>query len=215
MIKAIVLLSGGIDSSVALWWAKNKWEVYALTFEFSKSNRNEVNAARKLSKNAKVENHLIIDVNFLKQISELKQLRKNPLINKLHMPSTYIPSRNTVFFGVASYFSDILDARYIITGHISTDPFPDSKPKYVKAVNAALAYGSWLGKKYKTKIVMPFSKMDKISVLKSALKLKVPLELTWSCHKNIKIACGKCSGCNSRLDAFEAINLEDKISYNL
>ncbi|MBI4010041.1 MAG: 7-cyano-7-deazaguanine synthase [Candidatus Aenigmarchaeota archaeon] len=211
MTKSIVLLSGGIDSSTALWWAKNKdWEIYALTFKYGNWNNNEVNSAKRLAKSVKVAKHIIVDVNFLNQINDLKQFRELK-----NIPSTYIPSRNTVFFGIASHYSEIYGINYIVTGHSFIDPFPDSKPKYIKAINSALSHGNWLGKKYKTKIIMPLAKLDKIGIIKQAVKLKVPLELTWSCHKNVRIACGECNGCNSRLDAFKDLNLEDKISYNL
>jgi len=205
--KAIVLLSGGIDSATVLWWAKKKdWETYALTFKYGDWNSNEVNSAKRLVKKCDVEKHFIIDVNFLKQISELKQRKPN-------IPLIYIPSRNTIFFGIASHFAEIYGINYIVTGHSFTDSFPDSKPKYVKAINVALNYGSWLGKIYKTKIIMPLSKLDKTGILKLALKLKVPLELTWSCHKNIKVACCKCNGCVSRLETFEKFGMKNSMYY--
>jgi len=197
--KSIVLLSGGIDSATALFWSKNKgYDTYALTFKYGNWNSNEVNSAKKLAKISKVIKHLVVDVNFLNQISDLqysKELRKNVKYFLKIFPQTYIPSRNTVFFGIASHYAEIYGANYIVTGHSFIDPFPDSKPQYVKALNDALNYGSWLGKKYKTKIIMPLAEMNKTDILKLALKLKIPLKLTWSCYKNKKIACGKCNGC--------------------
>jgi len=207
--KSIVLLSGGIDSSTALFWSKTKGcDTYALTFKHGNWNKNEINAAKKLAKLAKVKKHIILDVNFLNEIQDLKS---NYLSKKF--PATYIPSRNTVFFGIASHYAEIYGINYIVTGHSFIDPFPDSKPTYIKSINYALFYGSWLGKKYKTKIIMPFGTMDKPSILKLALKLKVPLELTWSCHKNNKFACSKCNSCTSRLNAFEKVGIKDEIKY--
>jgi len=168
-----------------------------------------------LLKKAKAEKHLIVEVGFLREISELPELKKNPVLDELGIPMTYIPSRNTIFFSIASYFSEIIGAKYIVTGHCIIDPFPDCKPKYVKAINTALFSGSRLGKEYRTKIVMPFTKMDKTAILKPALELGVPLELTWSCHGDGKIACSRCSGCIRRLKAFEDLDLEDKIMYQL
>ena len=197
--KSIVLLSGGIDSATALFWSKNKgYDTYALTFEYGNSNKNEIKAAKKLVKLSKAKKHIILDVNFLNEIQDLKP---KYLLKKF--PVTYIPSRNTIFFGIASHYAEIVGANYIVTGHSSIDPFPDSKPKYVKAINDALKYGSWLGRKYKTKIKMPLAKLDKIGIVRLAMKLKVPLELTWSCYENGKVACGKCNGCVSRLDTFK------------
>jgi 7-cyano-7-deazaguanine synthase in queuosine biosynthesis len=70
--SAVVLFSGGLDSAVALWWAKRKWKIYALTFKYGKLNSNEVRSARRLAKRAEVAHHFVVDVRFLKQVSELR-----------------------------------------------------------------------------------------------------------------------------------------------
>ncbi len=200
--KAIVLLSGGIDSATVLWMVKGKWNSIALTFKFGKTNKKEMEAARKIAKKAGVR-QMVVDMPFLKQMSELRKFRKNPILKKFKIPMTYIPSRNTIFFGVASYFAELLGVNYIVTGHSFIDPFPDTKVNYVKSINSALSNGSWLGKRYKIKVVMPLAKLDKTHITKLATKLKVPLELTWSCYKNGKVACGKCDGCINNLVAFK------------
>lgn len=209
MLKAIVLLSGGVDSAVALWWAKRRWRVYALTFKFGGLNSNEAESARKLARLAKVVRHITVDVKFLKQISELRGRRDAAGQPRESYPSTYIPSRNAIFFGIASYYAEIYGARYIVTGHLARDPFPDSKPAYVKAMNVALSQGSWLGKKYRTKILMPFAHSSKAVILRIGAKLNVPLASTWSCHTNRKNPCGKCKGCISRSIAFKDLGLLD------
>lgn len=204
MKKAIVLLSGGLDSATALWLAKRKWQVYALTFKYADWNRKEVIAAKKLAKMAKVVKHIIVDVNFLNSIYDLMYLKLKGG-NLRNFPPTYVPSRNTVFFGIAAHYAEIYGINYIVTGHSFLDPFPDSKPRYIKALNDALNYGSWLGEKNKIKIVTPFYRMDKIGILRVALKLKVPLKFTWSCYFNDKVPCGKCKGCVSRVSAFKKL----------
>jgi 7-cyano-7-deazaguanine synthase len=122
---------------------------------------------------------------------------------------TYIPSRNAIFFGIASYYAEIYGATYIVTGHNLEDPFPDSKPTYIKAMNVALFRGSWLGKRYKTRIVTPLGSAEKAAILKLGARLRAPLALTWSCHRNRKTPCGKCSGCISRSKAFKELKPED------
>ncbi|MGD0330693.1 MAG: 7-cyano-7-deazaguanine synthase [Nitrososphaeria archaeon] len=211
--KALVLLSGGIDSAVALWLIKKRFDVYALSFKLNERNSMEIEAARKIFKKADVEEHMIIDVGFLREVSELRELKENYILKHSNIPSIYIPSRNTVFFGIASYFSEIIGARYIITGHQLSDPFPDSKPRYIKAMNTALKFGSWLGKDFKTEIYMPLAKFDKKRIVELAIEMDVPIELSWSCHKNESVACGKCRGCVSRLEAFEQLGVKDKIKY--
>jgi 7-cyano-7-deazaguanine synthase len=213
MLKAIVLLSGGIDSAAAMWLVKERYKVYALTFKLHRRNLHEVRAAKRLARRANVEKHIIVDTGFLREVSELVNLKKNPAVEGLHMPPTYIPSRNTVFFGVAAYFSEIIGAKYIITGHGLIDPFPDSKPEYLQAINLALKRGSWLGRTYRTKIITPLAKLDKKEIVKLALTLGVPTDLTWSCHKDGMKACGRCGGCISRLDALTKLGVSDKIAY--
>jgi 7-cyano-7-deazaguanine synthase len=213
MSKAIVLLSGGIDSATALWSIRRSCEVYALSFKFRGRNKNEIRASKRLAERANVKKHLIIDVGFLRQLSELPQLKCDPILKKLNIPPTYIPSRNTVFFGIASHFSEIMGAKYIITGHSITDRFPDAKPEFVEAINTALSIGSWFGEGQRTRIIMPLAKMNKTEIIRLALELEVPLELTWSCHRDGRIACGRCEGCISRLKAFEDLKVKDRIEY--
>ena len=155
MQRAIILLSGGIDSAVALWILKSKYDIFALSFKYGDRNRKEMQAATRLVEKADIKNHLIVDLSFLREVSELPELKNSPILEKLKIPPTYIPSRNTIFFGIAFHYAEIISTKYIATGHSFIDSFPDSKPKYVKAVNKALLYGSWVGKKYKTKIIMP------------------------------------------------------------
>jgi len=205
--SAIVLLSGGLDSAVALWWAKRKWKTYALTFKYRKLNSNEVRSARRLAKRAGVAHHFVVDVGFLKQISEL---RKQLMIQGLELerfPRTYVPGRNTIFLGVAAHYAEIYDARYIITGHIGRDPFPDSKPAYIRAMNDALSQASWLRKKHGVRIVTPFGHSRKEDVARFAVELNVPLQLTWSCHRNGKRPCGTCQGCLDRARALGTVAL--------
>jgi len=209
MSKSIVLLSGGLDSAVALWWAKRKWQVYALTFKFGALNSNEVRSAKKIARLAKVTRHIILDLKWLKQMSELGRTQELRGHRRSRFPLTYIPSRNAIFFGIASYYAEIYGARYIVTGHNLEDPFPDSKPTYVKAMNVALSRGSWLGKQYETRIIAPFGSAEKAAILKLGARLRAPLAFTWSCHRNRKTPCGKCGGCISRSKAFKELKLED------
>lgn len=212
MTKAIILLSGGIDSATALWFAKRKHKIYALTFKYGNRNKRELKSAKELARKAGVEEHYVVDVSFLREISELSC--STWIRTKMDaMPPTYVPSRNTIFFGVASHFSEIIGARYIISGHSYIDPFPDSKPAYVTALNLSLNYGSWLGRKFKIRIRMPLSLFDKKRIIETAIKLGVPLDLTWSCYGDEEIACGLCGGCKDRLSAFKELGIEDKIPY--
>lgn len=213
MPRAIILLSGGIDSAVALWILKSNYDIFTLSFKYGDRNRKEMQAAKRLVKKANIQDHVTVDLDFLREVSELPELENSPILEKLRIPPTYIPSRNTIFFGIASYYAEMTGAKYIATGHSFTDPFPDSKPRYIKAVNKALLYGSWLGKKYKTRIMMPLAKLDKTGIIRLAIGEHVPLELTWSCYEDNDVACGRCNGCRDRLRAFQDIDKNDVIEY--
>jgi 7-cyano-7-deazaguanine synthase len=202
--SAIVLLSGGLDSAVALWWATKRWNTYALTFRYGELNSNEVRSAKRLAKKARVTHHFVVDVGFLKQISELRKRLTSRGLDLRSFPPTYVPGRNTIFLGIAAHYAEIHDVEYIVTGHIGRDPFPDSKPAYIRAMNNALSQASWLRKKHGIRIMTPFAGSTKEDVVRLALELEVPLELTWSCHRNGKRPCGRCRGC---LDRSGALNL--------
>ena len=193
-MKAIILLSGGMDSATMLWSMKDRYEIHALSFRFGKSNRNEMKAAKKLAKFAGVKEHTIIDVEYLKDISELMPA---DMVSKLGVPPCYIPSRNAIFFGIASYFAEVDGAEQIVTGHNAEDSFPDSKKEYLMAISRVLSLGSILSKKG-IDVIAPFSDMNKTQILELALKLKVPLKSTWSCHKDGSVPCGSCNGCLDR-----------------
>jgi 7-cyano-7-deazaguanine synthase len=202
--SAIVLLSGGLDSAVALWWAKKRWKAYALTFRYGELNSNEVRSAKRLAKRARVAHQFVVDVGFLKQVSELRKRLTSQGLGLKSFPPTYVPGRNTIFLGIAAHYAEIYDVEHIVTGHIGRDPFPDSKPAYIRAMNHALSQASWLRKKHDIRIMTPFERSTKEDVVRLAIELEVPLELTWSCHRNGKRPCGKCRGC---LDRSRALNM--------
>jgi 7-cyano-7-deazaguanine synthase len=205
--SAVVLFSGGLDSAVALWWAKREWKIYALTFRYGKLNSNEVRSAKRLAKRAGVAHHFIVDVPFLKQVSELRRRLTDQGLGLDSFPPTYVPGRNTIFLGIAAHYAEIYNAKHIVTGHIGRDPFPDSKPAYIKAMNKVLSQASWLRGKRGPSITTPFERSKKEDVVKLALKLKVPLNLTWSCHRNGRRPCGKCQGCLDRTRALDVLGV--------
>lgn len=189
---------------MALWWARKKWKTYALTFKYGKLNSNEVRSAKKLAKRAEVPHHFVVDVSFLKQVSELRKRLTSQGLDLKRFPPTFVPGRNTIFLGIAAHYAEIYDVRHIVTGHIGRDPFPDSKPAYIRAMNKALSQACWLRKTHGIRITTPFARLGKQDVVRLALELEVPLDLTWSCHRNGKRPCGKCRGC---LDGFRALNM--------
>lgn len=188
--RAILLLSGGLDSAVLLWTIKDDYEVTAITAKYGAENTREVKAAAEISKMAGIKRHIIIDLGFLKEVHETEggKVPKG-------VPPTYIPSRNLILFGIAAHYAELIGASRILTGHISSDAFPDSKKEFIDAVNYAISVGSFLRNDESPIILAPFLSMQKEEIVRKAAELGVPLHLTWSCHLNGEAPCGLCEGC--------------------
>jgi len=203
--SAIVLLSGGLDSAVCLWWAKRRWDVYALSVNFYRRNPREVMAARSLAKAANVE-RISVDLPFLREIRDLDQRKA------IDLPAVYIPSRNLIFYGLASYWAEARGASRLFGGHTAEDGylFPDATERYIANLNRLLRSA-----RRRLVIEAPLIHLRKAGVVRLALRLKVPLELTWSCHSEGSRHCGKCLGCVRRKEAFAAARVADPVAYAL
>ncbi|MEM4311103.1 MAG: 7-cyano-7-deazaguanine synthase QueC [Nitrososphaerales archaeon] len=210
MKRALVLLSGGIDSATCLWWAKDQgWEIYTLSFNYYRRAEKEIEASKKLAQRAEAKEHMVIDLPFLKEVFDLKVKGKE----WDGIPSIYIPSRNLIFYSIALYFAEIYKFNYIVGGHNFDDRnfFPDAKAEYIELLNRLISLGLWTYKKRKIKIIAPLSKLNKIEVIKLGSKLRVPFELTWSCHRDLDCPCNECDGCKSREEAFRLAGIEDPL----
>ena len=127
----------------------------------------------------------------------------------------YIPARNIVFYGVAAAYAEALDGDEIVFGSNADDAqeLPDAKPSFVRLVNELVRTGTRAGMEGKVvQVVNPLINYGKTDVLKLAIKLKVPLEFTWSCYEDAKIPCGKCRGCRTRMKAFQEIGMVDPLT---
>ena len=210
-IRSIVLLSGGLDSAVALFWALKKGHyVEALTFDYFLRSRKEILACKKISKLVGVKS-TVVTLGFLKEIEDSKKEAVNPLL--ANAPSAYIPSRNIIFYGIASSFAEIIDAKYIVGGHNKNDveSFPDSSPKFFERFNATASLGK-ISKDRTGHVTLPFSRLEKSEVVKLGSKLNVPFEMTWSCYASDKAPCGKCHSCILRSRAFREAGLIDPLT---
>jgi len=217
--KAIVLLSGGLDSAVALWWAKRKgWVLYTITFNYFQRHQREIESAERLAKAAAVFEHKVIDVQYMKEIADSILLKEAAIdVQIKDRPAIYVPGRNTVFYGIAASWAETIVAKWIIGGHNRLDfkQFPDSTPEYFALFNRLLRIGTWAGRKHPIRILTPLSKMDKRQIVRLALKLGVPLELTWSCYMGRERACGTCEACKIRLNAFKEAGVRDALEYEI
>ncbi|MFX1554065.1 MAG: 7-cyano-7-deazaguanine synthase QueC [Promethearchaeota archaeon] len=209
--SAIVLLSGGIDSAVALYWANNKgYNIIAISFNYEFRPENEKKAAVKLAESLDI-NIIEIDIPFIKESIDLR-IEGLPMPSAVHAPEGFIPSRNLIFYSIASYFAEVYGCNVIIGGHIAADPkkFPDAAPSFLKSLEKLINKGKHSNDKTTIKLVLPLAKMPKLDVIKLANKLNVPLKWTWSCYSDGEQPCGKCTSCRKRKQAFLDLNYPDQ-----
>lgn len=211
-MKCILLLSGGIDSATALYHALSKgYDVEAITFDYEVGQEAELRAAKQVAGRAGVK-HSIIHLDFYKKLQGSPSSMQEKMIDdtKVGVSNAYVPARNIVFFGMAAAVCEVTGAELIITGHNRQDStrFPDVNERFVKLFNEVIALGL-KNEPLRPRVQMPLKKMDKFQVLRRAIELRVPLELTWSCYNSGETPCGICYGCISRKEAFDRLGMAD------
>ncbi len=223
MKKAICLISGGLDSAVTSYIAKNmNYEIYALTFRYGQRHSKETLSSKKIAKSLNSKKHVIFDIN-LSQFggSSLVDKTKKIKENKLEeigekIPSTYVPARNTIFLSIALAYAEVEKADAIFIGVTATDysGYPDCRPNYINAYQklANLATKRAVEKK-QVKIMTPLIDLSKSEIIKKGINLKVPFEKTWSCYRGEEKACGKCDSCKLRLNGFKKAGYTDPLDY--
>ena len=220
-MRAVVLLSGGLDSSTVLAIALEMgYEVHALSFDYGQRHSRELESAKKIAKYFNVP-HKIIKI-------DLRQIGGSALTDNIDVPErnvneiekeipiTYVPARNTILLSLALGYAEVIDADAIFYGANAIDysGYPDCRPQYVEAFERVANLGTKRGVEGKhIKIIAPIIHMTKAEIIKKGMKLGVPYELTWSCYKGGKRACGKCDSCLLRLKGFMEAGYEDPLEY--
>ena len=228
MKKAVVLLSGGIDSTTALAMAIKKYgkeNVSSIAFNYGQRNINELKSSKKIAKYYGVDNRII-------NIKDIFSFSDSALLNhskKLPPHTTYeeqvetnkeiktdmnVPFRNGLFLSIACSYALSNNIDVIVYGaHLEVgvvhELYPDCSQEFNKNINKAIYAGS--GKK--VKIWAPLINITKNDIIGKAIKLKIPFTLTWTCYESNKYACGKCNSCRDRIAGFKINNSEDPIKY--
>jgi len=211
--KAIVLLSGGLDSATALWWAvhKKKWSCRALLFDYGQRHRKELISAKKLATRVSCPTQTVtlrLPWGGSSLLDKTKSLPSKPLnnIGKGKIPSTYVPARNTIFLSYALSWADVVGADHIVIGANALDysGYPDCRPNYLRAMEKVGNLGTRQGteKNRPPKIWAPLLRLTKTKIIKMGLELGVPYELTWSCYQGQSTPCGQCDSCQLRAKGF-------------
>ena len=220
-IRAVVLLSGGMDSCVtAAIAAVEHVAEHVAAMHISYGQRTEARereAFQKISQRLGISQRMLIENRSLQQIGGSALTDKNiPVPESGHVgagiPITYVPFRNAHFLSAAVSWAEVLGAEKIYIGAVAQDSsgYPDCRPEYYDAFNQVIRVGT---KEGGIEIVAPLIALRKAEIIRRGLELGAPLELTWSCYTEEREACGACDSCVLRLRAFEAAGVRDPLPY--
>jgi 7-cyano-7-deazaguanine synthase len=207
--RALVLLSGGLDSATCLYWAKQRFsDVSAISFNYFGRLGREKHAAAKLADAASLSSLIEVDLPFVKEASDYFQDKHKITSDSL---SAYIPARNMMFYSIAAYHAEFLGVKSIIGGHNKHDVefFKDASKSYMDGMNALFKKGCLLCNDGAYRITLPLAGKTRKEIVRLALRLKAPIELTWSCHRDGPSHCGACYACRQRKEAFRSLGIPD------
>ena len=224
--KAIILLSGGLDSTTCAAIAKEKnFELYGLTINYGQKHSFELESAKSIANYFNMKKHTIIDINLAKfggssLTSKNLKIPKNRTISNINeIPTTYVPARNTVFLSIALARAETLKSFDIFIGVNALDysGYPDCRSEFISQFEklANLATKESIEKKGKYKIHTPLINLTKSEIIQEGLKLNVDYSKTSSCYdpKNSGNPCGNCDACILRLKGFKEAGKKDPLNY--
>lgn len=235
--KAVVLLSGGIDSSTTLAIAKSEgFELYAISFDYNQSHRRELDSARMVASSLGVKRHLIISF-------DMREIGGSALTSKIKVPKnrksldiipvTYVPARNTIFLSFALGWAEVIEVEDIFIGANEVDfsGYPDCRQEYIEAFEklANLATKASVEGRIKFRINAPLISFKKSDIIKRGIELGLDYSLTWSCYDpqpqkvqissrtlppqedSTLIPCSKCDSCIIREKGFKEAGIRDPL----
>jgi len=221
--RAIVLLSGGLDSATTLFIARDLgFQCSCLIFDYGQRHKREIESAKKIAQIAHCS-YRIVKLDFPWKGSALldKKIRipeyKGTRIQrrKNAIPSTYVPARNIIFLSLALSFAEAVKAEAIFIGANAVDfsGYPDCRPLFFKAFQKAADSGIKAGiEDKKIRILTPLIKKTKAEIIKIGKRLGVPFGLTWSCYAGGNKPCGRCDSCYFRAKGFKEAKIADPLS---
>lgn len=216
--KAIVLFSGGLDSTTCLYWALDKgYACETLTISYGQRHEREVRAAQTIARRLGVKQHLVtLQFPWLVSsslVDKNQTIPDQPMeeIESGKIPSTYVPGRNLVFLSVAASLMDSIHADAIVAGPNAVDfsGYPDCTPKFFQAAAEAINRGTERGVTQSVEVLAPLMALSKTDIVRLGAKLGVPFELTWSCYNGGDKPCGHCDSCKLRARGFAEAGVKD------
>ena len=223
--KAIVLLSGGLDSATALAIAKDQgYGTYTLSFDYNQRHKHELECADLISLNMGAYGHQVVEISTFGG-SALNdptiEVPKGRSLKEMEeaIPITYVPARNTIFLSFALSCAEVIDADAIFTGVNAVDysGYPDCRPEFIEAYQRVVDIATKKTVKGGSiKVIAPLIHMSKVDIIKAGIELGVDYSLTSSCYDPDENghACGRCDSCLIRKAAFEAAGIPDPTIYS-
>jgi 7-cyano-7-deazaguanine synthase len=218
---AVIALSGGMDSCVSAAIAIEQYELAVIHFNYGqRTEQRELQAFNEISDFYKLNKRLVVDFSHLSNIGGSSLTDKNIEVSNADLtneeiPSSYVPFRNANILSACTSWAEILEARAIFIGAVYEDSsgYPDCRPEFFKTFEKVIKIGT--KPQTNIKIETPVIHFSKAEIVKTGIKLKAPLSLTWSCYQNEDKACGICDSCALRLKGFQAAGVEDPIEYKI
>ncbi len=219
-MKAVILLSGGLDSSTVLYLAKSEgYDCYALSFDYQQRHRRELLAARTIASLAGVVAHQVVNFDLrlwggsalTDDRLDLPQDRDLAAMSE-SIPVTYVPARNTIFLSFALAYAEAIAASRVYIGVNALDysGYPDCRPDYIEAMQSVFRLGTKQGREGDPiEIITPLIDLKKMEIIQLGDRLGVPWAQTWSCYSGDSVPCGTCDSCRLRLAAFAELGLVD------
>ena len=216
--RAVILLSGGMDSAVCATLAARDYEAAAVHISYGqRTEERERQSFLAICQRLKIQERLMIRNDALRAIGGSALTDSSIPVPDAELlgqniPVTYVPFRNAHFLAVAVSWAEVLGAEKVYIGAVEPDSsgYPDCRPAYYKAFNEMVKAGT---KEGRIEIVTPLIAMRKAEIVRLGLELGAPFDLTWSCYSREDQACGVCDSCVLRLRAFEAAGVRDPIPY--
>ncbi len=221
MTKAVVLLSGGLDSATALAWASKEkgWECFTIAFDYGQRHRIELQASAEIAKAFSSKQHQVIAV-------DLQAIGGSALTSDMDVPkdqaetttipSTYVPARNLIFLSLASAFAETVGANKLVIGANVVDysGYPDCRPEFLDSFAKTVALGTKAGVQGADfEVVAPLLQLDKSEIIKLGLALGVDYAMTRSCYdpQDDGTPCGHCDSCHFRNQGFAELGQTDPL----
>lgn len=215
--KAVVLLSGGLDSATTLYYALDRgYKVHALVFDYGQKHRREIRSAQALARTAEVSCSKVRIALPWRGSSLLDPAVKVPDkgVRKNTIPSTYVPARNIIFVSFAASCAEAIGARTVFIGANAVDysGYPDCRPAFFAAFQKALDAGLKAGVEQRgIRICTPLLELSKAGIVQMGIRLGVPFEKTWSCYNGENVPCGVCDSCRLRAGGFREAGVKDPL----